>query len=332
MNSAANSLTALPSALAFDTSAYTTSVALVAQSGEILADKRRILPVPEGQRGLRQSEAFFHHIRHLPELLEELAPLFQTNPPHVVAASNAPRNLPDSYMPVFRAGSSWARSVAALLGIPYLEWSHQEGHLWAAFLDQSETIRPQQPFLAVHISGGTTEAIVGSLQDDGRIASRIAGSTGDLTAGKFVDRLGVAIGLPFPAGAALESLAATAAMDELPQVPVAVNRTQVSFSGPLTALERMRDRFSPATIAATAQRCLAESLVRWLSNVVEQENADLADRRVFIVGGVAANQEVRQAITAGLQAFGFHAVFASPAFSTDNALGIAWAAVQTLLD
>lgn len=316
-------------ALGFDTSAYTTSVALVTHSGEVLADKRRVLPVPEGQRGLRQSEAFFHHVRHLPELMEEMAPLLQTYPPDIVAASNAPRNLPDSYMPVFRAGSSWARSIAALLGIPYVERSHQEGHLWAAFLDRRQSIRVGEPFLAVHISGGTTEAIVGSLRNDGRIVSRIAGNTGDLTAGKFVDRLGVAIGLPFPAGAALERLAAQATEDPLPQVSVAVKDTQISFSGPLTALERMRGRFSPAVLAAATQRCLAESLARWLSNVVERERTELADRRVFVVGGVAANQAVRQAIQAALQAFGFDAVFASPAFSTDNALGIAWSAIQT---
>lgn len=322
--------TSSPAALAFDTSAYTTSVALVTRSGEVIADKRRLLPVPEGQRGLRQSEAFFHHVRHLPELLEEIAPLLQSHPPRVVAASNAPRNLPDSYMPVFRAGASWARSTAALLGIPYIERSHQEGHLWAAFLDQRQSIETGRPFLAVHISGGTTEAIVGLLQDDGRIASRIAGNTGDLTAGKFVDRLGVAIGLPFPAGAALERLAAQADVDDLPRVSVAVKGTQVSFSGPLTALERMRDRFSPAVLAAATQRCLAESLGRWLSHVLQRERGELADRRVFVVGGVAANRAVRQAIQAAVGAFGFDAVFASPTFSTDNALGIAWAAVQTL--
>lgn len=291
-----------------------------------------MLPVPEGQRGLRQSEAFFHHVRHLPELLEEMAPLLQTHPPHVVAASNAPRNFPDSYMPVFRAGSSWARSVAALLGIPYLERSHQEGHLWAAFLDQRQSVRVGEPFLAVHISGGTTEAIVCLLQDDGRITTRIAGDTGDLTAGKFVDRLGVAIGLPFPAGAALERLAAQAAEDEGPRAAVAVKGTQISFSGPLTALERMRERFSPAVLAAATQRCLAESLARWLSNVVEQERGELVDPRVFVVGGVAANQTVRQAVQEALQAYGFHALFATPSASTDNALGIAWAAVQTLPD
>lgn len=318
-----------PSALAFDTSAYTTSLALVTRSGKILADKRRILPVPEGQRGLRQSEAFFHHIRNLPELLEEIETLLQAHPPHVVAASNAPRNLPDSYMPVFRAGSSWARSTAVLLGIPYVERSHQEGHLWAAFLDCGEVVAPDHPFLAVHISGGTTEAIVASLQLNGRIESRIAGQTGDLTAGKFVDRIGVAIGLPFPAGAALEGLAATADSAGIPEAPIAVNQTKISFSGPLTALERMRDSFSPAIVAATAQQCLANSLERWLGNVIEQERDQLAERRVFIVGGVAANGLVRHALTMRLQTLGFEAVFAAPSFSTDNALGVAWAAAQT---
>lgn len=320
---------ASPSALAFDTSAYTTSVALVTHAGKVLADKRRILPVPEGQRGLRQSEAFFHHVHHLPELLEEMTPWLRAHPPVAVAASNAPRNIVGSYMPVFRAGSSWARSTAAVLGIPYIELSHQEGHLWAAFLDHGEIVDPEQAFLAVHISGGTTEAIVASLQEDGRIQSRIAGETGDLTAGKFVDRLGVAMGLPFPAGSALESLAAQADPSALPSVPIGVNDTKISFSGPLTALERMRGDFPPTVIAAAAQRCLSDSLVQWLSNVMRQEIDHLTERKIFIVGGVAANLHVRDALTTRFkQDFGFKAIFASPAYSTDNALGVAWAAAQ----
>lgn len=320
-------------ALAFDTSAYTTSIAIVDSEGTVLHDGRRVLEVPAGQRGLRQSEALFQHIVNLPGLMAQVEPVLQRRSPAVVAASVAPRNLPESYMPVFRAGYTVARSVAAALGVPFLPLSHQEGHLWAAFLALREIPEPGEPFLAVHVSGGTTEALVGRMLPEGRLELRIAGETGDLTAGKFVDRIGVALGLPFPAGAELERLALDYQGGALPKVGPAVQGTSVSFSGPLTALERHMKDFPPETVAHAAQELVADALARWAVNVV-REAFSAPPRRAYWVGGVAANTVLRARATEQLQALGVDAVrFAPPSYSTDNALGVAYyAATRALQD
>ena len=60
--------------LGIDTSAYTTSLAIVDESGQIFCDHRLVLDVPPGKRGLRQSEALFLHTKNLPELVERVKP------------------------------------------------------------------------------------------------------------------------------------------------------------------------------------------------------------------------------------------------------------------
>ena len=104
-------------------------------------------------------------------------------------------------MPVFLAGKLAATSIASSLGVPLYETTHQAGHVRAALLGQ-ETLVNESPFLAMHLSGGTTEVL--SLVDD-RLT--LLGGTLDLHAGQVVDRTGVALGLPFPAGTHLEELA-----------------------------------------------------------------------------------------------------------------------------
>lgn len=317
-------------ALAFDTSAYTTSVALVSSDGELLYDGRQLLDVPQGKRGLRQSEALFQHVNNLPELIEKAKPLLTRYPPKAVAASISPRHLPDSYMPVFRAGHGMGRSVAATLGVPFLPFSHQEGHLWAAFLDLKEMPAVGEEFLAVHVSGGTTEALVGRLEQDGRLTLNIAGNTGDLSAGKFIDRIGVALGFSFPAGAAVERCASQA-QDRVPLgVRPAVKGASISFSGPLTALERKLDQHPPEHIAYEAQQVLATGLAEWACNVVRAEFTS-PPRMAYWVGGVASNRHLRRETTEALQRLGVERVlFAQPKYSTDNAVGVAYyAAVQS---
>lgn len=311
-------------ALAFDTSAYTTSVALVGSDGHVAYDGRIVLDVPVGQRGLRQSDALFQHVENLPILMEKMEPVLRSHPPTVIAASTSPRNLPDSYMPVFRGGHMLARSLAAALHVPLLAVSHQEGHLWAAFLALGAIPPIGEQFLAVHVSGGTTEALLGSMQCNGRIELRIIGDTGDLTAGKFIDRVGVALGFSFPAGAAIEQAARRAANTESLPVRPAVKGTKISFSGPLTAVERLIGTAPPEVIALTAQNTMAQGLAQWAENVVKDAFAS-PPQRAYWVGGVAANQALRSEVVRKLGGTGVGGVyFATPNYSTDNALGVAY--------
>ena len=91
-----------------DTSNYTTSVALCNEDGRILANLKSPLPVKEGARGLRQSDAVFEHVRNLPALMKELEAELIGKRVVAVGVSATPRDAEGSYMPCFLSGKSAA--------------------------------------------------------------------------------------------------------------------------------------------------------------------------------------------------------------------------------
>ena len=120
--------------LGIDTSNYTTSTALCDDAGNILLNCKVPLPVAEGQRGLRQSDAVFHHVRNLPTAAAEYAAALRKTAGTLAAVgcSYAPRDVEGSYMPCFLAGVASAEYVSATAGIPLYRVSHQAGHIMAA--------------------------------------------------------------------------------------------------------------------------------------------------------------------------------------------------------
>ena len=229
-----------------DTSCYTTSLAVFDPAGRLLCEKRRLLPVEKGLSGLRQSEALFCHVKQLPELMEELAAEIGPIAPQAVCVSSRPRPVAGSYMPVFLAGLGLARSLAAAYGAPLYQTSHQEGHIAAALW--SAGLAWQEPFLALHLSGGTGEILRVEPQPAGYEIETV-GDT-DLPPGQFVDRVGVALGLSFPAGPELEKLAEQATSTDF-RLSGSVQGTHISFSGPESAAERaVAAGVEPDSIAA----------------------------------------------------------------------------------
>lgn len=364
-----------PLVLGIDTSAYTTSVAVLTLDGKRVSDRRIVLSVPPGRRGLRQSEAVFQHVNNLPQVLEQAAG--DAGGTFVaVGASVAPRSHPDSYMPVFRAGESAARSLAAWHGVPFVPVSHQDGHIWAglwsarpagtesAVASDDSLAEPSDAIawadvddvIVLHASGGTTELFRarrphrhingadGTTTRPGGAPERssarwdveLLSASEDLYAGQFIDRSGVRLGLPFPAGAHLERLAAEGDPAVAP-LPVAVRGERLSFSGPDTAAQRLVDARVPGEhVAASVQRCLADSLAMWAKNVlssrpdlrVAAEGAESVSvlPRFLGVGGVMANRQLRQALAKALAEIGLDgSLFAAPRYSVDNALGVALA-------
>ena len=191
--------------LGVDTSNYTTSVSCVSDEG-IVFERRTVLSVPLGERGLRQSEALFQHIRNLPPLMEGMLSSIDRSAVAAVAVSAKPTVAQESYMPVFLAGRLAAGAAASSLGVPLYETTHQAGHIRAALMGQEEVFTGKT-FLTLHLSGGTTDLLLISNENgrDWRI-ERI-GTGLDLHAGQLVDRVGVAMGLAFPSGASFEQLA-----------------------------------------------------------------------------------------------------------------------------
>ncbi|MBR4727431.1 MAG: peptidase M22 [Clostridia bacterium] len=297
-------------ALGIDTSNYTTSCALYGAEG--FRHERRLLPVKPGERGIRQSDAVFHHTQQLPALTETLL-AGARGPIEAVGASAKPRDVAGSYMPCFTVGSGAARSIAAALGVPVYLFSHQAGHLAAALVSAGRTELLHQPFIAFHVSGGTTEALLVRPDAETVFSCELLGGTEDLNAGQVIDRTGVRLGLQFPCGPALEQLAAQSACSFRPKV--CVREGNCSLSGLENQCAAMlADGASASDIARYCLSFVAETLVRMTAQAV----VAAGDLPLIYAGGVMSNQLIREAI---LQSF--NADFASPALSCDNAVGVA---------
>ncbi len=301
--------------IGLDTSCYTTSAAAVTVEGQVLASCRKLLPVKPGERGLRQSEAVFIHVRQLPERLEELAAAVQGHEIVAVCASRQPRDEEESYMPVFHVGDAQARGLAAMLGVPCFASTHQRGHVAAAMVDSG--IEPGN-LLAVHLSGGTTELL--SLRGD---ELTLLGGTLDLHAGQLVDRAGVALGLPFPAGPHLEQLAVRGESAALLPANLADGGLHCHFSGAETQVQRwIRQGAMPRENIA---REVYDLLARTVSRMVLAGAKETGIRQVLIAGGVASSALFRQMVTERIRKMDrhFRVCFGKPEYSGDNAVGVA---------
>lgn len=307
--------------LAIDTSCYTTSAALISVEGSLVADTRRVLDVPLGNRGLSQSEALFQHIRNLPLLMEELSDQVDFGKIKAIGVSTRPRPLEDSYMPVFLGGLNTARTLRAALQVPMYSFSHQEGHMGAALF--STDFNPAKPFLMCHFSGGTSELCLAQQQGPGSYSLELLSYSGDLHAGQFVDRIGVALGLPFPAGKYLEALAAEAAGD-IPTIKTHMDKKGVfSFSGPETALQRLIAKgLSPSAAARGVEETVARTLKKALTYSMEKTQTDT----VVLAGGVMSNRYIADYLKNRLP--GADLYFAAPGLASDNAVGVAYLTLE----
>ncbi|WP_048602799.1 Kae1-like domain-containing protein [Rubeoparvulum massiliense] len=307
--------------LGVDTSNYRTSLCVINTEGQIVAEERPLLEVKRGERGLQQSTALFQHVQRLPQLMESIhrqQPGLKVGL-QAIAVSTRPRNQAGSYMPVFRAGELVARSLSTVLELPLYETSHQEGHL-AAGEHTADRPLTQERWLAIHLSGGTSELLMVERTKNGYEVQCLGGTT-DLHAGQLVDRIGVRLGLPFPAGPELERLAQQGGVTTL-SVPSSVKENQFSFSGAETALFRAIDRGeAPTAVARATEQVIANTLEKVLRKAMEQFSV----KEVLIVGGVAANAYLRQRLRYRLEhpAVGGRLAFADPCYSGDNAFGVA---------
>ena len=292
--------------LGIDTSNYTTSVA--AFDGRDGVNRSRLLDVAPGQLGLRQSDALFSHVKRLPVLMEQLFSAVSPGEIQAVAVSTRPRAVEGSYMPCFLAGVAVAKSLAAALGVPCHEVSHQQGHVAAALWSAGRMDLMDKPHLAWHLSGGTTELL--SITPEGKnVRAEKIGGTSDISAGQIMDRTGKLLALPFPAGKALDQLSQGVEVK-----PFRVKTQGLTFS--LSGLENQVAAFyqrtnSPEETAAFAVSSVCDVVLRTTREAQKQ----YPGLEVVFSGGVASNLTLRRVCGFG--------VFAAPQFSTDNAMGVA---------
>lgn len=296
--------------LGIDTSNYTTSVAVYFSKGEIRHGKK-LLPVKGGEKGLRQSDAVFHHVNQLPDVFAQ-ATKNLTQMPSAVGVSARPRDEIGSYMPCFNVGVSFGKTIAQLLNVPCYEFSHQAGHIVAGLYSAQRLDLLSQKFLAFHVSGGTTEALLVVPDEKNVVKTQIVGRTLDLNAGQLIDRVGFALGLDFPAGAALETLAMTC--EEAFKIAPTLKGCDCCLSGVENLCAKMKSE--QQNEAKIAKFCL-EYVGTTLEKMCEGLLKELGDLPVLFVGGVMSNFLIKQRLKSR-----FNAIFGEPEFSSDNAVGI----------
>lgn len=296
--------------LGLDTSNYTTSAAVF--DGTDGANAGRLLPVAEGELGLRQSDALFHHVRRLPEIVDALRQQGVLKGIEAVGASTRPRAVEGSYMPCFLAGASMGQVLAQVLDVPFAEVSHQQGHLAAAAWSAGHMELLDTDFLAWHLSGGTTELLL--VRPEGaNVSAEILGGTSDLSAGQLIDRAGKLLGLAFPAGKALDELSDRAERDD--SFRVRVRERVFSLSGMENKIRRAVDDGAKPEDAARLTLNIVVSAVEQATCQAKELYPGLP---VLFSGGVASNSLLRRKFGSLPGTF-----FAEPRYSTDNAMGVA---------
>ena len=304
------------SVIGIDTSNYTTSIAFF--DGVCGENCSRLLPVKQGELGLRQSDAVFAHIKSLPELSGRLFSHLQDEKITAVGVSTRPRAVEGSYMPCFMVGYSHAKLLSDMLHVPLVEVSHQQGHVAASLWSAGHMEFMDQPHLAWHLSGGTTELLL--VEPEGRnvTCTKIGGTT-DISAGQLIDRTGQLLELPFPSGKHLDALSQNALRKDV--FKVKCSNMAFSLSGVQNKVQQYHLLHADsAETAAYALRCVAKAVYQ----ATEQALAAYPGLPVVFSGGVASNSLLREVIAP------LDPVFSQPQYSTDNAMGVAVLAYRAM--
>ena len=293
--------------LGFDTSNYTTSVAVY--DGVEIKQAKKVLCVKSGEKGLRQSDAVFQHTVNMPSLLNSL----ELNNISAVGVSTRPRNIEGSYMPCFLVGVNTANAVSKAAGVPMYETSHQVGHILASLYSVNRLDLINERFIAFHLSGGTTEALLVKPDESEIISVEIIAQSLDLKAGQAVDRTGVMLGLDFPCGKQLDLLSRECEQNF--KIKPSMKGLDCSLSGVENKARTMLESgASKQEIAKFTLTYISQTICEMLRRI-KREYGELP---VVFSGGVASNSLLRQYVNNE-----FNAYFAQSEFSLDNAAGCA---------
>lgn len=294
--------------LGIDTSNYTTSLALF--DGKNIIQRKKVLTVKKGERGLRQSDAVFQHTVNMPLLMNELD--FSSGIDSV-GVSTRPRSVEGSYMPCFLVGENVATAVSKTSNVPLYKTSHQVGHILAALYSVERLDLINEKFIAFHLSGGTTEALIVTPDKDDIVKCTLVASSSDLKAGQAVDRTGVLLGLDFPCGKELDALCEKS--DREFKIKPSMQGLNCSLSGVENKVKKMlENNESREDIAKFALSFVSASVLEMCKRVIKE----YGELPILFSGGVSSNSLLRKTINENLNAY-----FAESEFSLDNASGTA---------
>ncbi|MBR4622320.1 MAG: peptidase M22 [Ruminococcus sp.] len=298
--------------LGIDTSNYTTSAAVLDTDDLSFVQCKQLLPVKPGEKGLRQSDAVFHHTKQLPEMISSVV---KGKSIKAIGVSVKPRLAEGSYMPCFLVGEGAADSIGSVIGAEPDKTSHQVGHILAALYSSQrlDLLRSGRPFLAFHVSGGTTDMLLCNGDRREIVACKTIGASLDLKAGQLIDRTGLMLGLKFPCGAELEKLALQSNKEYYPK-PV-IKGLDCCLSGIENKCKDMLAAGEEPCDIAMFCLCSVYSAIRAMTRAA----LDISDvSGIVYAGGVMSDKLIAERLAAE-----FDADFAAPDLSCDNAVGVA---------
>lgn len=305
--------------LGIDTSAYTTSCTLVDYEGNIIYNLKKNLEVLEGQKGLRQETAVFMHLNNLPDLINSINIGFSEI--GIISVSAFPRNIENSYMPVFVVGKNFANTLSKALGAKYLEYSHQENHISAALIDTYKIYDySKNNILAIHISGGTSEFLISNKISHGFSANIVGGSM-DITFGQLIDRIGVYYSFKFPCGQSMQEHLdkSNCNLDKIKLIMPKISGNEfINLSGVENYYKKLIDeqKYDKETIIYS----LFSYIGKCIESIINKISENSEFQRIIISGGVSANKYIRNYIN-NIFHKKYDIIFPKSEFSSDNSVG-----------
>lgn len=298
--------------IGIDTSNYTTSCAICSEDGIILENYKALLPVKEGENGLRQSDAVFAHVKNFELISSYIKEKHADYEIVAIGYSAYPRDCENSYMPCFLVGKAVAQMISALYNIDIYKFSHQMGHIQAAVY--SSDVQINEDFIAFHVSGGTTEILHVTPHNNTYLIKQIGGSI-DLHAGQAIDRIGVKMGLNFPCGREMEAYAIKNS-EKIPPIKSCVNGYECNISGlENLALKLYAKTESISLVSAYVFEFISKTLIKLTENL----RKEYINKKIIFAGGVMSNSIIQNNLKNAFK----NVYFAKPEFSADNAAGIA---------
>jgi N6-L-threonylcarbamoyladenine synthase len=230
-------------------------------------------------------------------------------------------------------GTGFAKGAALAAGKNYLAINHLEAHALTARLPGLADPQPEFPYLVLLASGGHCQC----LAVDGVGAYRRLGGTLDDAVGEAFDKTAKLLGLPYPGGPALEAAARAgdATAFALPRPLLHRDGCDFSFSGLKTAVAQLviarGDEALPRQLAADIAASFQAAVAEILADRVDHALAMLPNASAIVIaGGVAANLVLRVRLASVAAAHGKPMVAPPPRLCTDNAVMVAWAAIERL--
>jgi len=304
--------------LGLDTSNYTTSAAIIDMQNMTAVQRKMLLPVKQGELGLRQSDAVFHHIKQMPQIISGLFEEYSVTL-SAIGVSYRPRNIEGSYMPCFLCGEGLADSLGTVMKLPVHKTSHQTGHILAALFSAGKLELIRRKFIAFHVSGGTTDCLLVSKDDENIINIKEIGSSLDIKAGQAIDRVGLMLGLEFPCGKELEKLAEKSVRKYSPKI--VLKGGNCCLSGLENKCRKMIDdgeaSENVARFCLEFVRCTIDAMTHYARD-------NYGDLPIIYAGGVMSDKLIKNGLSDDYEVY-----FAEPDFSCDNAVGTAvYAAIK----